>query len=159
MSTPDENTPPTGTSSTEGAQSAAEAAATQAALTDLANSVALLPQAPPVEGEEERPEGAVALPVIEHDGTRYIPVFTTENAMVEAGGDPGTAVALPIVQLAANWPADDLWLTVNPSSDDGITLPPDLVRALPVLVQGNGDGDLQGEEEGGPGEPGRPPTV
>lgn len=145
--TPDENAPPSEASSAEGARSATEAD-TQAALVELANSMALLPQAPPVEGEEPRPEGAVSLPVIEQDGNRYIPVFTTEDALVAAGGDPGAALSIPVVELAANWPADDLWLAVNPSTEEGLALPPDLVRALPVFSQA-------GAEGGGPaGEPG-----
>ncbi|WP_327323332.1 SseB family protein [Streptomyces sp. NBC_01210] len=161
-STPDEHGPPTDGPSPEGTQSAAEAADTQATLIGLANSVALLPQAPPVEGEEERPEGAIALPVIEQDGTRYIPVFTTEDALVAAGGDPGTALRIPIVELAANWPADDLWLAVNPSTDQGLALPPDLVRALPGVSRRNGQvgrPDQTGAEGDGAGEPGRTPPV
>ncbi|MEU9008604.1 SseB family protein [Streptomyces sp. NPDC048479] len=156
-STPDEHGPPTDGPSPEGTQSAAD---TQATLIGLANSVALLPQAPPVEGEEERPEGAIALPVIEQDGTRYIPVFTTEDALVAAGGDPGTALRIPIVELAANWPADDLWLAVNPSTDQGLALPPDLVRALPGVSRRNGQvgrPDQTGAEGDGAGEPGRTP--
>ena len=29
---------------------------------------------------------------------------------------------------------DDLWLAVDPATPDGLTLPPDVVRALPGLV-------------------------
>ncbi|MFF3754676.1 SseB family protein [Streptomyces sp. NPDC002018] len=141
MSTPnpDGHAPPMGSPSAEEIQAAAEAAESQAAadtqiaLTDLANSMALLPQAPPVEGEEEPPDGAVALPVIEQDGNRYVPVFTSEDALVEAGGDPDTALRIPVVELAEHWPADGLWLAVNPSTDEGLALPSDLVRALPTF--------------------------
>jgi hypothetical protein len=112
----------------------------EAVMRALASSIALLPQAPPEEGEE-RPEGAVALPVIEQDGTQYIPVFTSESALVAAGADAATAVRLPLAQLAANWPSDDLWLAVNPSSDSGLTLPAEVVRALPVFAV-TPDGDL-----------------
>ncbi|MCF3145365.1 SseB family protein [Streptomyces platensis] len=146
--TPDENAPPSEASSAEGARSATEAD-TQAALVELANSMALLPQAPPVEGEEPRPEGAVSLPVIEQDGNRYIPVFTTEDALVAAGGDPGAALSIPVVELAANWPADDLWLAVNPSTEEGLALPPDLVRALPVFSQAGAEGGGAAGETGG----------
>jgi hypothetical protein len=152
-SNPAEHAPPTD-ASTEGMPSAAEAAEAQAALIDLANSVALLPQAPAaaVEGEEEHPEGAIALPVIEQDGNRYIPVFTTEDALVAAGGDPGTALRVPVVELAANWPEDDLWLAVDPSTDESLALPSELVRALPV-VSGRNDTGGQSDQmvaEGGP---------
>ncbi|MCW2568782.1 MAG: hypothetical protein JWN54_2879 [Mycobacterium sp.] len=112
----------------------------EAVMRALAASIALLPQAPPQEGEE-RPEGAVALPVIEQDGTQYIPVFTSEEALRSAGADVGTAVRLPLVQLAANWPSDDLWLAVNPSSESGLSLPAEVVRALPVFAV-TPDGDL-----------------
>ncbi|MGW0553617.1 SseB family protein [Streptomyces sp. NPDC002926] len=160
-SSPDEHAPPTEAPSTDGAQSAAEAADTRAALVDLANSVALLPQAPPAEGEDERPEGSIALPVIEQDGTRYIPVFTTEDALLAAGVDPGTALRIPVVELAANWPADDLWLAVDPSTEKGLALPPDLVRALPVVsrgTEGAARSDEAGAEGGGAGEPGGTPA-
>ncbi|MEU5593150.1 SseB family protein [Streptomyces sp. NPDC020298] len=103
---------------------------TQAALIDLANSVALVPQALPPEGEQP-PEGALALPVIEQDGNRYVPVFTSDDSLAAAGADPATAIRIPVVELAVNWPDDDLWLAVDPSTEDGIALPSDLVRALP----------------------------
>ncbi|MET8943545.1 SseB family protein [Streptomyces sp. NPDC004542] len=103
---------------------------TQAALIDLAKSVALVPQTLPAEGEQP-PEGALALPVIEQDGNRYVPVFTSDDSLAAAGADPDTAVRIPVVELAVNWPEDDLWLAVDPSTEDGIALPSDLVRALP----------------------------
>lgn len=148
-SNPDEHGPPNGSSAPDGGMTAEEAARTQAALIDLANSMGFLPQAPPQEGEEERPEGAIALPVIEQDGNRYIPVFTTEEALAAAGGDPATALRIPVVELAANWPADDLWLAVDPSAEEGLALPPDMVRALPVLSRGDGLG-VPGRPDGGP---------
>jgi hypothetical protein len=122
------------------------AADTQAALVELANSVALVPQAPAPEGQE-RPEGSLALPVIEQDGNRYIPVFTSEETLAAAGVDPAAAVRVPVAELAANWPTDDLWLAVDPSSDEGLALPSDLVRALPAL-SGAGSGP---DGAGGPG--------
>ncbi|MET8676248.1 SseB family protein [Streptomyces sp. NPDC004647] len=131
--------PPTEAAATGGTPSGAEAAETQAVLEDLANSVALLPEAPPAEGEE-RPEGAIALPVIEQDGNRYVPVFTTEDALRAGGGDPENALRIPVAELAANWPADDLWLAVNPSTEDGLALPADLVRALPTFGRAAGPG-------------------
>jgi type III secretion system (T3SS) SseB-like protein len=108
-------------------------AETQAVLQQLASSTALLPQEM-AEDAEPTPEGAVALPVIEQDGTQYVPVFTTPEALSAAGADPEKAVEVPIAQLAAGWPAGDLWLAVDPASAHGLTLPPELVRALPGLV-------------------------
>ena len=113
---------------------------TQAVLRELATSVALLPQSPPAEGEEQ-PEGTISLPVIEQEDQKYIPVFTSEEALREAGADAASAVQIPLAQLAANWPSDEMWLAVNPASEDGIGLPPEVVRMLPVYA-----GDL-GEDE------------
>jgi hypothetical protein len=128
--------PNPGDANSSDTQQAADGAAL---LRSLATSIALLPQVPAAEGEE-RPEGAIALPVIEQDGRRYIPVFTTEEALRAAGADPGTAVRIPVVELAANWPSDDVWLAVNPASEEGLGLPPDVVRALPVFAGQTGNG-------------------
>ena len=108
-------------------------AETQAVLQQLASSTALLPQEM-ADDAEPTPEGAVALPVIEQDGTQYVPVFTSQEALSTAGADPERAIEVPIAQLAAGWPAGDLWLAVDPASAHALTLPPDLVRALPGLV-------------------------
>jgi hypothetical protein len=108
-------------------------------LRELASSIALVPQErvpqePPADGQEP-PDGAISLPVIEQEGRRYVPVFTSEEALRAAGADATTALRLPILQLAAGWPSDDLWLAVNPGSADGLALPPEVVRALVELVQ------------------------
>jgi hypothetical protein len=108
-------------------------AETQAVLQQLASSTALLPQEL-ADGAEPPPEGTVALPVIEQDGTQYVPVFTSQETLATAGADPERAIEVPMAQLAAGWPAGDLWLAVDPSSAHGLTLPPDVVRALPGLV-------------------------
>jgi hypothetical protein len=110
-----------------------EQAQAQAMLEQLAASTALLPQEVP-DGAEPPPEGMVALPVIEQDGTSYVPIFTSEEALVSAGADPQQAVAVPMAQLAASWPAEELWLAVDPATDHGVSLPPDVVRMLPLLV-------------------------
>jgi hypothetical protein len=114
----------------------AEGVDPQTLLRELAGSIALLPQEAPADGEE-LPEGAMALPVIEQDGTRYVPVFTSEEALRAAGADPATALRLPLVELAANWPEENLWLAVNPADKDGLALPPEVVRGLPGFVQGD----------------------
>jgi hypothetical protein len=110
-----------------------EQAETQALLQTLAASTALLPQEIH-EGAEPPPEGAIALPVIEQEGNQYVPVFTSQESLLTAGADPATAIEVPLVQLAAGWPSDDLWLAIDPASENGLTLPPDVVRALPGLV-------------------------
>jgi hypothetical protein len=105
----------------------------EAILTRLAASTALLPQELPPDADP-LPEGTVGLPVVEQDGTQYVPVFTRRETLVAAGADPETAVEVPLAQLAAGWPEEELWLAVDPASEDGLTLPPDVVRALPGFV-------------------------
>jgi hypothetical protein len=150
---PEESTTAVDRSTEEDTSSDMDAADSAAVLRNLATSIALLPQAPPVDGEE-RPEGVIALPVIEQDGRRYIPVFTTEESLRAAGADPGTAIRIPVAELAANWPSDDVWLAVNPASEDGLGLPPDVVRALPVFA-GQGGGVTY---DGMPPDQGTPPA-
>jgi hypothetical protein len=122
----------------------------------LAGSIALLPQQPPAEGEEAAPEGAIALPVIEQDGTQYIPVFTSEEALRAAGADPTTALRLPLAELAANWPDENLWLAVNPATENGLALPPEVVRSLAIIVPsgdqaaGQTAGQTAGQDAGQP---------
>lgn len=84
------------------------------------------------------PDGTISLPVIEQDGTSYVPVFTSEQAMAEGAPEVEDAVTVSASELAANWPSDDLWLAVNPGTEDGLTLPPDAVRSLPVYSDGAG---------------------
>ncbi|WP_374968097.1 SseB family protein [Terrabacter sp. BE26] len=117
----------------------------QAVLHDLANSTVLLPQQGMPEGEE-LPEGAIALPVIEQDGTQYVPVFTSEEALRAARADPSTALKLPIAELAATWPGENLWLAVNPSTPEGLAIPPEVVRALPGFVHPEGEAESAAEQ-------------
>ena len=81
--------------------------------------------------DAEAPEGALSLPVIEQDGTSYVPVFTSEATMKLAAPDMDGAVSVPVAALGANWPSDELWLAVNPGTEGGLTLPPDAVKSLP----------------------------
>src|SRR4051794_33540608 len=136
---PDDGTTTAGPSTEEAISCGMAAGDNTAVLRALATSIALLPRIPVAEGEE-RPDDAIALPVIEQEGQRYIPVFTSEESLRAAGVDPATAVRIPVAELAANWPSDDFWLAVNPASEDGLGLPPDAVHMLPVFAEG-GDGD------------------
>jgi hypothetical protein len=131
-------TGPTGAEAAQEAEALAAQAAAQDLLRELAGSTALLPQAPPVEGEQPQAEDAIALPVIEQDGTHYVPVFTTEEKMRAAGADPETALSVPLAGLAAGWPGEELWLAIDPAAEDGLALPPDAVRALPSFLEGAG---------------------
>jgi hypothetical protein len=107
----------------------------QALLQELATSIAFLPQDGMADGETP-PEGSIAIPVIEQDGTQYVPVFTSEEALRAAGADPAPAVGLPLAELAANWPSPELWLAVDPGSENGLTVPPEAVQALAAYAQG-----------------------
>ena len=136
MSTPSSNGQQP-TEATESAISAGMASGdTDAVMRAVANSEIVVPQAAVTPGEEA-PEGSLSLPVIEQDGTSYVPVFTSEATMNSAAPELSDAVAVSAAELGANWPSDDLWLAVNPGTEDGLTLPPDAVKSLPVYVEPN----------------------
>ncbi len=127
-------TSPNGQEPTEAAIAKGMAAGdTEAVMRAVATSQVVVPQTAPAPGEQA-PEGSLSLPVIEQDGTQYVPVFTSETTMNSAAPDLDDAVTVPAAQLGANWPSDDLWLAVNPGTDEGLTLPPDAVKSLPVYA-------------------------
>ena len=103
---------------------------TDAVMRAVAASEVVVPQTAEA-SETDLPDCSISLPVIEQDGTSYVPVFTSESTMAAAAPDIDEAVSVSAAELAANWPSDDLWLAVNPGTDDGLSLPPDAVRALP----------------------------
>ena len=100
----------------------------------VAASEVVVPQAAGA-GDTDLPDGSISLPVIEQDGTSYVPVFTSEATMASAAPDIEDAVQVSAAELGANWPSDDLWLAVNPGTEDGLTLPPDAVRSLPTYTE------------------------
>jgi len=102
---------------------------TESVMRAIATTEVVVPQAASADGD--LPDGSISLPVIEQDGTSYVPVFTSEATMAAAAPDIEDAVSVNAAELAANWPSDDLWLAVNPGTEDGLTLPPDAVRSLP----------------------------
>jgi hypothetical protein len=106
---------------------------TDAVMRAVAGSEVVVPQAADVE-QDDLEQGSISLPVIEQDGTSYVPVFTSQRTMNEAAPDIEEAVTVAAAELAANWPSEDLWLAVNPGTEDGLTLPPDAVRSLPVYT-------------------------
>jgi type III secretion system (T3SS) SseB-like protein len=129
-----------GSQPTEAAIAAGMAAGdTEAVMRAVATSDVVVPQA--TEQADDQPEGSLSLPVIEQDGTQYVPVFTSEETMHAAAPDLDQGVTVPAAQLAANWPSDELWLAVNPGTEDGLTLPPDAVKALPVYATSSGSPD------------------
>jgi hypothetical protein len=125
---------PNGSEPTESVIAAGMAAGdTEAVMRAVASSEVVVPQAG--QPDDQVPDGSISLPVIEQDGTSYVPVFTSESTMNAAAPDIDRAVSVSAAELGANWPADDLWLAVNPGTEDGLTLPPDAVRSLPVYTE------------------------
>ena len=108
---------------------------TESVMRAIAMTEVVVPQAAGA-GDGDLPVGSISLPVIEQDGTSYVPVFTSEATMAAAAPDIEDAVSVNAAELAANWPSDDLWLAVNPGTEDGLTLPPDAVRSLPAYTDG-----------------------
>jgi hypothetical protein len=105
---------------------------TESVMRAIATTHVVVPQAASADGD--LPDGSISLPVIEQDGTSYVPVFTSEATMAAAAPDIEDAVSVNAAELAANWPSDDLWLAVNPGTEEGLTLPPDAVRSLPAYT-------------------------
>ena len=106
---------------------------TESVMRAVATAEIVVPQAPSTDADGV-PDGSISLPVIEQDGTSYVPVFTSETTMASAAPDIEDAVQVSAAELGANWPSDDLWLAVNPGTEDGLTLPPDAVRSLPTYT-------------------------
>ena len=121
------------TQQTETAIAAGMAAGdTEAVMRAVAASDVVVPQAGGA--DPAAPDGSISLPVIEQDGTSYVPVVTSETTMATAAPDIEDAVSVSAAELGANWPSDELWMAVNPGTEEGLTLPPDAVRSLPVYT-------------------------
>lgn len=81
------------------------------------------------------PEGGVQLPYVEQEGTNYVLAFSTQQRFTESGIEAEGTVTVNGAQLASAWPDDEeLWLAINPGSEQSVALPPDAVRALPSLA-------------------------
>lgn len=92
----------------------------------LAHGQIVLPQTQ----DSESAEG-VALPYIEQEGKRYVLAFSSQQHLDEAGIDVAGSVAMSGAELASMWPQEEeLWLALNPTSEQGASLPPDVVRSL-----------------------------
>lgn len=99
-------------------------------LRTLAAGEVLLPQMEPVD-----PEEGMKLPYIEQEDTRYVLVFSTEDRLNESGIEVHDTVTLSGGQLGAAWPdEEELWLAINPGSEQSVAVPPDAVRALPSMI-------------------------
>ncbi|MEV5318209.1 SseB family protein [Streptomyces sp. NPDC052687] len=102
-----------------------------AALDTLAHSDVLVPVPNDVPEEDATDPNAVALPVLEQpDGVPVVPVFTSELEMAGLLPYVSRYRLVPLGALAAQWPSDDLSLTIDASSAHGLTLTSDGVRTL-----------------------------
>ncbi|MFE6281017.1 SseB family protein [Streptomyces sp. NPDC057877] len=103
----------------------------QAALDTLASSDVLVPVPDDVGDEDATNPAAVALPVLEQPGGEpVVPVFTSEPEMAELLPFVSRYRMIPLGALASQWPSDDLSLTIDASSDHGLTLTSEGVRNL-----------------------------
>lgn len=100
----------------------------------LAGSEILIPQpqlkdvAPERRTIEEGDE--LTLPLVEHEGKTYVPVFTSIEQFRLGVSDEGMAfIRLPASGLLGEWP-EEHGMAVNPGGDVGIALDPATVRNL-----------------------------
>jgi hypothetical protein len=103
----------------------------QAALDTLAHSDVLVPVPDDaLDGDGAEPT-TVALPVLEQsDGDHVVPVFTSEGTMADLLPFVSRYRLIPLGALASQWPADDLSLAIDGSSEHGLTLTSQGVRTL-----------------------------
>ncbi|MDN0199190.1 SseB family protein [Streptomyces sp. S.PNR 29] len=103
----------------------------RAALDALASSDVLVPVPDDASDEDATNPSAVALPVLEQPGgTQVVPVFTSEGEMADLLPFVSRYRLVPLGALAAQWPADDLSLTIDGSSEHRLTLTSEGVRTL-----------------------------
>ena len=101
------------------------------ALATLASSEVLVPVPDDAGQDEAADPGMVALPVLEQsDGAPVVPVFTSEPEMAELLPYVSRYRLVPLGALAAQWPADDLSLTIDANSAHPLTLTSEGVRTL-----------------------------
>ncbi|WP_217242573.1 SseB family protein [Streptomyces sp. AC555_RSS877] len=102
-----------------------------AALATLASSEVLVPVPDDAGQEDAADSSVVALPVLEQpDGAPVVPVFTSEPEMAELLPYVSRYRLVPLGALAAQWPADDLSLTIDANSAHPLTLTSEGVRTL-----------------------------
>lgn len=101
------------------------------ALDTLADSDVLVPVPDDATDEDAADPGALALPVLEEPGgDSVVPVFTSELEMAGLLPFVSRYRLVPLGALAAQWPADDLSLTIDGSSAHRLTLTSEGVRTL-----------------------------
>ncbi|MEU6343767.1 SseB family protein [Streptomyces sp. NPDC046977] len=107
------------------------------ALSTLAASDVLLPvPGPPEEaaGGDDAEQQTISLPVFEQeDGTKLVPVFTSEVRLAHALPNARGYRILPLSALSSGWPSDELTLSIDAGSPDTLTIKGEGVRALAGL--------------------------
>ncbi|MFJ5278716.1 SseB family protein [Streptomyces parvulus] len=102
-----------------------------AALDTLASSDVLVPVPDDANDHEAADPGMLALPVLEQQGgNQVVPVFTSELEMADLLPYVSRYRMVPLGALAAQWPADDLSLSIDAGSEHRLTLTSDGVRSL-----------------------------
>jgi hypothetical protein len=109
-----------------------------AALNTLAVSEVLLPVPGPPEPEEDTTDPmGIQLPVYEQeDGTKLVPVFTSEVRMTSALPSTASYRMVPLAVLSGSWPSDELTLSIDAGNPDTLTIKGEGVRALATLSGG-----------------------
>ncbi|MFI9828808.1 SseB family protein [Streptomyces sp. NPDC051913] len=109
----------------------AENTADTVALDTLASSEVLVPVPDDASAEDAADPSAVALPVIEQpDGDPVVPVFTSEDEMAGLLPFVSRYRLVPLGALAAEWPTDELALSIDAASAHPLTLTSEGVRTL-----------------------------
>lgn len=101
------------------------------ALDTLASSEVLVPVPDDASEADAADPSAVALPVIEQpDGDPVVPVFTSEDEMAGLLPFVSRYRLVPLGALAAEWPTDELALSIDAASAHPLTLTSEGVRTL-----------------------------
>jgi hypothetical protein len=102
-----------------------------AALDTLAQCDVLVPVPDDATDADAADPSAVALPVLEQPGGQpVVPVFTSELEMAGLLPYVSRYRLVPLGALAAQWPTDDLSLTIDAGSSHPLTLTSEGVRTL-----------------------------
>ncbi|MFD8911664.1 SseB family protein [Streptomyces sp. NPDC059575] len=105
--------------------------ADEAALDTLAHSDVLVPMPDDAAEVEGADSSTVALPVLEQPGgEQVVPVFTSEIEMAGLLPSISRYRLIQLGALAAQWPEEELSLTIDGSSEHGLTLTSQGVRTL-----------------------------
>ncbi|WP_329131753.1 SseB family protein [Streptomyces sp. NBC_00670] len=100
------------------------------ALDTLAGSEVLIPVPDDAADQDATDPGTVALPVLEQPGGEpTVPVFTSEGEMADLLPSVSRYRLVPLGALAAQWPTDELSLTIDAASPHGLTLDSQGVRS------------------------------